>query len=152
MNRQVKVLSIIAIISGVLVIHIFWVGVNYYNYDILTLLKYFWFLFLLPAVFIILAIKSKNISELPLKEVYAEVLAFEEKWDYHSRNTYYIATFKVHSDLFWTFEVPKDIFNKLVIGQHGILSYREKGSNVYFAFFSSLDNQDNGNQSTSDKQ
>ncbi len=142
MNRQVKVLSIIAIVSGVLIIHIFFIAVNHYNYDIFTVLKYFWFLFLLPIGFVILARKSKNISELPLKEVYAEVLAFEEKWDYHSRNTYYIATFKVQRDLFWTFEVPKDIFNKLVIGQHGILSYREKDLKVCFAFFSSLDNQE----------
>ncbi len=142
MNRQAKVFSTLTIVSAIIVCFSFFMRLRENDYSILITLKERWVNFLYPLGFAYIAKSLNSISSLPSKNTDAEVVAFETKWDYHSRNRYYIATFKVYNDLLWTFEVPEDIFNKLFIGQRGILSYREKNSKFFFVFFSSLDNQE----------
>lgn len=142
MNRQIKVLSILTVFSVVFVIVLFFIALNDYNYNILMTLKYFWIMFLFPLAFVLLLQREKRILNSPLKEVFSEVVNMQKKYDNLKHQYYFTASFKVHNDLLWTFRIPIEIFNKLTIGQQGILSYRERNSKLYFVFFTSLENVD----------
>ena len=142
MNRQIKVLSVLTAVSVIFVIVLFFVALDDYNYNIFITLKYFWVMFLFPLVFAFLLKREKGILETPLKEEICEVVNLQIDYVPHTRSNDLLATFKTSNNLQWTFNTPSEIFNKLVVGQRGILSYRERNSKLYFVFFTSLENID----------
>ena len=140
MNRQIKILSILLIVTGVisiilLALFFIYVGDNIVLPDIiactLTLLC-------VPFTVTFCLIREIRIAKYPLKERCAEVVNLQIRWDHLSKNYDYLATFKISNDLFWTLKVPVEIYNRLAIGQYGKLAYREKNSKLYFVFFSSF--------------
>lgn len=146
MNRKIKILSIIVIASGLFVIYLFFVALKEYNYNILTTLKEYWVMFSLPLVSFLLLKREKNILNFPVKKINAKVVYVQRKWVPIRHRHYLLATFELPNKTIWTFRVPVEIFNELSIGQHGILSYREKNSKAYFVFFTSIDNVNNTEQ------
>ncbi len=140
MNRRVRFLSIVTIVLWLSTIHIFFVALKDYDYDIFTTLKECWVIFSLPIALIFLLKREKKILNLPIKKIEANVVYLQRKWVPIRHRHYLLATFELPEKTQWTFRVPTEIFNQLLIGQHGILSYREKDSKVFFCFFSSVDN------------
>ena len=138
MNRQIKILSIITAVSVVLVIVLFLVALDDYDYNILITLKYFWIMFLFPVCLGLVLRQQKQILKSPLKEELCVVVNLQIDYDPHTRSDDLLATFKFSNNLQYTFNIPAEIFNKLVIGQKGILSYRERKSKLYFVFFTSI--------------
>ena len=142
MNRQIKVLSVLTAVSVIFVIVLFFVALNDYNYNIFVTLKYFWMMFFFPVTLALLLKREKRILATPIKEIHAEVFNKQKEYDNLKNQYYFTASFKVYDSLLWTFRVPTEIFNKLIVGQRGILSYRERNSKLYFVFFTCLENID----------
>ena len=141
MNRQIKILSIVTAVSVLFVMILFFIALDDYDYDVLVTLKYFWIVFLFPVFFGLLLRQQKQIQESPIKEELCDIVNLQIDYDAHTRTDNLLATFRTSNNLQWTFNVPLEIFNKLVIGRRGILSYRERKSKLYFVFFTVLPNE-----------
>lgn len=97
-------------------------------------------MFLFPVFFVLLFLQQKRIFEAPIKEIRVEIVNKQIVYNNLKNKHFYYTTFKTSTGLLWSFDVPVEIFNKSTIGQHGILSYRERKSRLYFVFFTSTDN------------
>ena len=149
MNRQIKILSILLIISGtisIIVLSLFLIYVS----DDLTLfdnVACISSIIIIPLTLTICLIREIRIAKYPLKQAYSEIVNLQVKWDSLSHSNDFLVTFKISDNLYWTLNVPVELFNILAIGQYGKLTYREKNSRVYFVFFTSLDDQNKTDQS-----
>lgn len=81
-----------------------------------------------------------KICKYQLKEVISEVANLQTSWDPLTCSNELLATFKTVDDLFLTFNIPPEIYNKLIAGQQGKLAYRERNGKYYFVFFTTIDN------------
>lgn len=148
MNKKLKILLGVVIGTIIFVLYLFCLALSDYNYNIIVTLKNFWIMFLFPIPFILLFNREKHIHEAPIQEIRAEVVNMQigerRRLRHHRFHRYFLLTFKVKNELLWTFSVPVEVFNKTVIGQQGILSYRERNGKYYFVYFSNLDAVNNG--------
>lgn len=145
MNRRIKSLSIISAISGVIaIVFIVFVFLRN-NFSIFQAIKSNFEILFINLIVDFCLIREIKISKSPLKEVIAEVVDLQIKWEPLTRQNDLLATFKTADEQYWTFDVVSEIYNKLIIGEQGKLAYREKNQKVYFVFFTSLDTCDENN-------
>lgn len=143
MNRKIKILSVLTSISGVIVVIFVIISFLKNNFNLFQAVKSNFEVLFVHIILLFCLIREVKISKSPLKEAISEVTNLQICWDPLTRNDEFLATFKISNNLLWTFNIPQEIYNKLIIGRQGKLAYREKNGKAYFVFFTGIDNISN---------
>lgn len=145
-SRFIKVFTPILLLCIVLFIDVYYAILYFKTGMVVNAVIVLLGLFFVPIIASALFTKERPLYETPIKEICAEVIDMKKEQHWVGKHIYrtYLVSFAFQNEKSLTFNVPTEIFNKTVIGQRGILSYRERKGKYYFVYFSNLDAVNNG--------